>query len=359
MPRTMFDAHVNRANRCRAAVLQAAKLAAPRSASGFTLVELLVVIAIIATLIGLLLPAVQSARESARRASCLNNLRQIGLAAHSYHDARRRVVPHVTLPTCLSSQARLLPFMENKMFQDLVNEQQHWRHASNRAAMLTFLPNFRCPSQGEQEWTNFHGTAPDAKTNLRNHYVGILGARPGPADPALRGAGGCPGPHTSPRSSYYQQACDLDTNPGGSSGGVATNGAIFPRSNIDFGDITDGLSKTIMYGECSWLVGQQYPWVVGAVSWSSVTDPAAGYGWVHNAKNIYHPINSKTFTASPSENGWQPIVNVTNVSLGSPHQGGTHVLMCDSSTAFLAESIDLEGVYRPMASRRSGESFSQ
>jgi len=308
-----------------------------RDRHGFTLVELLVVIAIIATLIGLLLPAVQSAREAARRMSCLNKIRQLGLAAHVYHDARRKVVPHVTMPTCLSSQARLLPFMENKMVIDLVNQNQHWRHASNRTAMLTQIDLFRCPSQGESEWTNFQGSAPDAQTTLRSHYVGILGARPGPA------------------TTYYQQACDLDGNPSGSSGGVATNGAIFPRSNIDFGDITDGTSHTLMFGECSWLVGPQFPWIVGAVSWGNATDPAAGYGWVHNAKNIYHPINSTAFTSTPAEKTWQPIANVTNVSLGSPHPGGTLAVMCDGSGRFLSETIDLVNVYRPLASRGSGE----
>jgi hypothetical protein len=110
-----------------------------------------------------------------------------------------------------------------------------------------------------------------------------------------------------------------------------------------------------MYGECSWLVGPQFPWIVGAVSWGNPTDRGAGYGWVHNAKNVYHPINSKTFTATPAANAWQPIANVTNVSLGSPHPGGTHALMCDASARFLAETIDLVNVYRPLASRASGE----
>jgi len=319
----------------------------------FTLVELLVVIAIIATLIGLLLPAVQSAREAARRSSCLNKLRQLGIAAHNYHDARRRVVPHATMPTCLSSQARLLPFMENKMVHDLVNQTQHWRHASNRTAMLTPVDLFRCPSQGESEWTNFQGSSPDAQTNLRNHYVGILGARPGPADPSIAGAGGCPGTFSGPAATYFQQACALDSNPGGSSGGVATNGPIFPNSSITFGDITDGTSHTMMFGECSWLVGPQFPWIVGAVSWGA--DANSAYGWVHNAKNVYHPINAKTFTATPTTNAWVPIVNVTNVSLGSPHPGGTHALMCDASARFLAETIDLVNVYRPLASRASGD----
>ncbi|MBX3434355.1 MAG: DUF1559 domain-containing protein [Pirellulales bacterium] len=331
----------------------------------FTLVELLVVIAIIGVLVALLLPAIQAAREAARRTDCINRMRQIGIAAMNYHDANRKMVPHSTVPTHLSSQARLLPYMENKAVHNLVNQTTHWRDVSNREALLTPVEFFRCPSQASMEWTDMGHlswwTAGPKEDNLRCHYVGNLGARPGPADPGINNSNGCPaagggrggGAFTYPQSTYYQQSCDLDGNPSGSSGGVATNGVIFPNSNIDFRNVTDGTAQTIMYGECSWVVGLQYPWIVGAVSWGGTSDSA--YGWVHNAKNIYHPINSKAFTADPTSSAWTPVANVTNVSLGSMHPGGTHVLMCDASAHFLSESIDLEGVYRPLASRDSGE----
>jgi prepilin-type N-terminal cleavage/methylation domain-containing protein len=335
----------------------------------FTLVELLVVIAIIGVLVALLLPAIQAAREAARRTDCINRLRQLGVAAHNYHDARKKLPPAAAMPTALSSQARLLPYMENQAVYDLVDQTTHWRDVKNREAVLTPLPFLRCPSQTNVEWIDIGHvdwfTGP-AENNLRCHYVGNLGARPGPADPSISGSGGCTtssggggrGGGTSttysyPESTYYQQACDLDSNPSGSSGGVATNGVIVPNSNIDLGDVTDGTSQTIMYGECSWIVGIQYPWIVGAVSWGGTDDSA--YGWVHNAKNIYHPINSKRFMADPYSPNWAPIVNVTNVSLGSEHPGGTHVLMCDASAHFLREDVDLVGVYRPMGSRNSGE----
>jgi len=110
-----------------------------------------------------------------------------------------------------------------------------------------------------------------------------------------------------------------------------------------------------MYGESSFTTGIQFPWIVGSVSWSN--NPSSGYGWVHNAKNIYHPINSKPFMKDPDSPDWDPIVNVTNVSLGSNHPGGTNVLMADGSASFLSENVDLKGVYRPMASRASEEIY--
>jgi prepilin-type processing-associated H-X9-DG protein len=121
------------------------------------------------------------------------------------------------------------------------------------------------------------------------------------------------------------------------------------------GDIIDASSHTMSYGESSFTTGIQFPWIVGRVSWSN--DPNSGYGWVHNAKNIFEPINSKPFMRNPDLPDWDPIVNVTNVSLGSNHPGGTNVLMADGSTNFLRDDVDLESVYRPMASRGSEEVY--
>jgi len=339
---------------------------------GFTLVELLVVIAIIGILVALLLPAIQAAREAARRMDCISRLRQIGIAAHNYHDSKKQFPPHGNYPTHLSSQALLMPYMENQAVHDLVDQTTHWRDVKNTAAYLTPVTFLRCPSQVPLEWTdmalqNGYPGGGGEQNNLRCHYVAILGARPGPADPTLRDSSGCPAVVSSgrgggggttyeyPESTYFQQACALDADPPGSSGGVATNGVIYPWSKVRIGDIIDGSSHTMMYGESSFTTGIQFPWIVGSVSWSN--NPSSGYGWVHNAKNIYHPINSKPFMKDPDSPDWDPIVNVTNVSLGSNHPGGTNVLMADGSASFLSENVDLKGVYRPMASRASEEIY--
>jgi prepilin-type N-terminal cleavage/methylation domain-containing protein len=112
----------------------------------FTLVELLVVIAIIGILVALLLPAIQAARESARRMDCISRLRQLGIAAHNYHDTMKQFPPHGNYPTHLSSQARMLPYIENAAIHDLVNQTTHWRDTTNTRAYLTPVTFFRCPS---------------------------------------------------------------------------------------------------------------------------------------------------------------------------------------------------------------------
>ena len=131
-----------------------AAMARPRSARrGFTLVELLVVIAIIGVLVALLLPAIQSAREAARRTDCINRLRQTLLASLNYESANKKVVSHGDIylrdgqiAGALSSQARLMPYMENKAVHDLVDQDTHWRSPRNRVALETPLPFLRCPS---------------------------------------------------------------------------------------------------------------------------------------------------------------------------------------------------------------------
>ena len=356
----------------------------PRAFLAFTLVELLVVIAIIGVLVALLLPAIQAAREAARRADCTNRQRQIGLAAINYEVARGSLPPHGIMlkveisegnpkPSGLSSHAYLLNYLENSTFFGLVDLDSHWHEEVNRVARETPIPFFRCPSQTAEEPTEIGGTFLNVQgtpsevvdTNLRNHFMANLGARPGPRDPSLPpgtgsgcalansgggggrgGGGGGSAVYQFPQSTYFQRNCSVGPSGTPSSGGTASNGPIQPVTGVEMREITDGSTFTIMYGESSWdYGGAPRPWIVGSTSGN---DP---YGWVENAKNILHPINSV-----PYFNKNDVLVEkLTNISLGSNHPGGTHVTMCDGSTHFLSEDIDLEGVYRPLASRASGE----
>lgn len=122
--------------------------------SGFTLVELLVVIAIIGILIAMLLPAVQSIREAARRTACMNNVRQMGVAVHNYENAYESFPSsqHAGHTWC----ARILPQLEQKNIYDLIDFDKDWDHADNQDAITKVVDTFLCPSNpnGELKWDN-------------------------------------------------------------------------------------------------------------------------------------------------------------------------------------------------------------
>ncbi len=308
---------------------------------GFTLVELLVVIAIIGVLVALLLPAIQAAREAARRTDCINRVRQLVLAAHNFESANKSLPEHGTVKLisgvesgALSALARLLPYMENQNVQNLVNQERHWRDSSNVVALRTPLTFLRCPSGKQTEVTYINSRDPPhivEETNLKSHYVGNLGAKADTCSPGGGGGGRGTGATSwgYPESTYLYYGC-VDDPPAGTTdppppndpglppgtGGPAINGTIFPLSDIDLGDITDGTSNTIMFGEMSWDIGPQEPWLVGSTSRNS--DPTtSSYGVLYNAKNIKYPPNARRFV---NDAGKMDALS-SNASLGSYHPG--------------------------------------
>lgn len=312
-----------------------------RGRGGFTLVELLVVIAIIGILIALLLPAVQAAREAARRSQCSNNLKQMGLALHNYHDTFRafplgsRSHPFLTPRNSYGTNWRtsILAFLEQQPLFDQLNFETGGFAGTgsgpfskgNEVLSGLLLQVYKCPSSTTGPFDADKGTS-NTQNSLMHEYVGIAGSYPDP--------GG--------RTTVCKQS---------QRGMVCRNGLLLANENKGIHNAVDGTSNTIMVSEQSGLVDKVPIRANYGGGWSgTAADPADPIYTVQTIPadkkpNFYHTglsvirwaINSPTSVANSSDQCY-----MTNTVLNSFHPGGIQVGLADGSVRFLAETINME-----------------
>lgn len=312
----------------------------------FTLVELLVVIAIIGILIALLLPAVQAAREAARRGQCSNNLKQLALAFHGYEDSHKQLPPGSTKNNgyLIGWAGRVMPFMEQGARLDAVEASTKdallkvmpWRfdtapHNGSSAIYTSKIEAFSCPSSefGNRAGHYKNSTLPWVSDQQALHYRAVGGAS---------NVGLQPGTH-----SVHARWTD--------------SGIIYPLSKVRLTDILDGTSNTLMIGEYSSAVGFTgsnaapssawgaiQPWTWGYYNYSS-SDPDKGWLMIDH-KYIEFPI------------GYSGSFRTNNAPFRSNHPGrGANFAMGDGSVRFLNANTSLL-LLQSLATRRGGEAVS-
>ncbi|PQO27801.1 DUF1559 domain-containing protein [Blastopirellula marina] len=299
-----------------------------RARSGFTLVELLVVIAIIGVLIALLLPAVQQAREAARRMQCTNNEKQLGLALHNYHDTFK-AFPPAYLYRGGSGKANygwatnILPYIEQTALYDALEPGRvplYLRYTSSATAqekawLQTSIDGYRCPSDVTPKLNNkikFGGTNQfDIATS---NYV-----------------------------------CNLGTT--ATNGTVESDGVFYGNSFLGLKDIIDGTSNTLLIGERDGGPSKVSGTSFYAAVWAGVgSNSDIGYSGVgRTGLRSGFTINFDYAAAGAPAN--------MGKGMSSLHPGGLNILLCDGSVRFLQENADKTNVILPLSKRQDGIVF--
>jgi prepilin-type N-terminal cleavage/methylation domain-containing protein/prepilin-type processing-associated H-X9-DG protein len=295
----------------------------PRHRRAFTLIELLVVIAIIGVLVSLLLPAVQAAREAARRAQCINNLSQLALATLNYHAAHEVLPPGSVDPNSpivekpsgyhFGWMAQILPYVEQKAVYHAFNFKEGLYVASNTTSRFTNISTFLCPS------------SPSRVT---------------PGRPALSSYAGC----------YHDAEAPIAKD---------NHGLLFLNSAIRLEEIDDGPSHTILIGEkfltpdLGWASGTSASLRNTGTVPNNVRPPRFG-GGAFPEYSEDEPVDDMTdpITEEPPLGGPPPAPPVGGFS--SYHAGGVNVALADGAVRFLKNSIDSR-VMRLLGSRADGE----
>ena len=327
---------------------------------GFTLIELLVVIAIIAVLIALLLPAVQQAREAARRTQCQNNLKQLGLAVHNFHDTYGKLPasgrPAAASTTRIGTFVQILPFIEQSAMWDRYDQSVNWGHANNLPVTGLSLPAFLCPSAPGNETLDhnpdgYGAGSPWVGIVANGSYASSLGN-----DPALVSVAAAAGKTVIGSVSTVSTASQ------------PTNGFLPKNAKIQFGDVTDGLSNTIAVWESA---GRPFVYRRGTLVSSDLTQHRLnGGGWCRPASDVLFAGSNADGTVVPGlslnrtngldvgpesygPTGYPSVGTEGSSQPFSFHTGGLHVLLGDGSVRFLSESTDI-GVTAALVTRNGG-----
>lgn len=362
--------------------------------AGFTLIELLVVIAIIAVLIALLLPAVQQAREAARRTECRNNLKQMTLALHNFHDnflrfppggandqrpfgniTDPRFDPEVGIPNFFGSSffAYLFPYMEQSAIADqynFVGASGHinfpGQHMNITLLTTANVPAYTCPSSPLPRVCWWY-SAPPQNFNLQtSSYVGIAGA-------ASFGPQGAP---TQLIPGYTETRTYESPN----IGALSDSGVLGMNSTTNMRDITDGTSNTLILGEQSdfyttvsgarkdWRTSGGLGYQIGVGTNRKPPDLTGVNPFTFNFYSIRYPVNKSRgwpdpigdvaqgvglFTAECGKAGVPCYITGANNPLNSAHPGGVQVALCDGSVRFVGDSTALS-VLAQLATRDDG-----
>ncbi|QDS98261.1 DUF1559 domain-containing protein [Adhaeretor mobilis] len=343
-----------------------------KSTTGFTLVELLVVIAIIGVLVGLLLPAVQAARESARRLSCTNNLKNIALSCLNYESARGELPPSSTL--ALKSQRSglgwpvlILPYLEqgavNQQALAIIDDQGDDPDAYGSAMdglNKLLQPMYLCPSDPElADQQEKFGNA-DRKGMSYSGVAGSYFARTG----------------LCPSNRDTDDYC-VATSTTGLFGPNNYDGLMIQGSGVELREASDGQTNTLLLGERTYQIRA---WMIGAY-WTGSTIPPQVRGQAavppqgpqpstahFSSKNVtdLYPLNhdphAGAYQAHSNAEGDRPeiadttpkVISVNDLPFASRHPGGVNFARGDASVSYLQESIDTD-TYLALASRNGGE----
>ena len=276
-----------------------------RRRRAFTLVELLVVIAIIGLLIALLLPAVQAAREAARRLECGNNLRQMGIALHSYHDLYSRLPSGGIAPSGLLWSGLILRQLEQTSLYDTLQLGSRWDdpNSPNARACAHYLSVYRCPSSPAPR----HLTAQGIPDRVPCNYLAVSSG-----------------------------TCMRESGPPPLIGELDSDGLFFINSSMRFADILDGTSQTIAVGEAIFeykLHGHDEFGLPQFVDHWYIGTPEG------NANEVSEALGSTAARINALRRDDAP-VDERELSLGSHHPGGVQVVYADGHVSFVPEVIE-------------------